>query len=101
MVHSNTKMIPANRAVYELTLALIYLTRMPAMTGRRAKKSDFWNADGYTSWKGYDFGILNQLADDGYTFDNPRNKSLRLTDEGMERALEILEQYGIADWPRE
>lgn len=93
-------MVPADKAVYDLTLALIYLTIMPAMTGRRAKKSDFWNADAYIAWKGYNFDILNRLADDGYTLDNHRNKSLNLTDEGIQRAREILEQYGIADWPQ-
>lgn len=48
------------------------------------------------SWKGYDFDILNELSDEGLTIDSKREKSVLLTEEGVSRAKEIAEKYGIS-----
>ena len=47
------------------------------------------------TWKGYDFGILNELTDEGLVNAGNRSKSASFTDEGMAKALELLKQYGI------
>lgn len=43
-----------------------------------------------SSWKGYDFDVMSRLHDAGYLF-NPvgKQKSVRLTEEGVERGLEL------------
>lgn len=48
------------------------------------------------SWKGYDFDILNELSDEGMTIDSKRTKFVLLTEEGISRAKEISEKYGIS-----
>lgn len=48
------------------------------------------------SWKGYDFDILNELSDEGMTIDSKRAKFVLLTEEGVSRAKEIAEKYGIS-----
>lgn len=47
------------------------------------------------TWKGYDFGILNELTDEGLVNARNRSKSASFTDEGAAKALELLMQYGI------
>ena len=47
------------------------------------------------TWKGYDFGILNELTDEGLVNARNRSKSASFTDEGAATALELLTQYGI------
>ncbi len=47
------------------------------------------------SWKGYDFDILNELSDEGLTIDSKRAKSVLLIEDGISRAKEIAEKYGI------
>ena len=44
--------------------------------------------DTNSSWKGYDFDVMNRLHDAGYLF-NPlgKQKSVQLTEEGVERGL--------------
>ncbi|MCD9007955.1 DUF6429 family protein [Luteimonas sp. XNQY3] len=52
-----------------------------------------------SSWKGYDFEVMNRLHDAGYIF-NPvgKQKSVQLTEEGMERGLELAKQlFGGAE----
>ena len=52
-----------------------------------------------SSWKGYDFDVMNRLHDAGYLF-NPvgKQKSVQLTEAGMERGLELARQlFGAAD----
>ena len=47
------------------------------------------------TWKGYDFGILNELTGKGLVNARNRSKSASFTDEGAAKALELLMQYGI------
>ena len=70
----------------ELTLMLLYLNSWeegePGYKYRR-------------SWKGYDFGTLNSLADDELIIDGRRSKSVSLSANGEEKALDLLQKYGI------
>lgn len=81
--------------IEELTLLLMYLNS--------------WNEDGYVynektkmpekatlkrCWKGYDFNILNKLAEKGYLYSGKyKNKSVTLTKEGEKLAEELLTKY--------
>jgi hypothetical protein len=47
------------------------------------------------TWKGYDFGILNELTDEGLVNARNRSKSASFTDEGVTKALELLKRYEI------
>ena len=71
----------------ELTLMLLYLNSWeegePGYKYRR-------------SWKGYDFGDLNTLAEDELIIDGRRSKSIALSVEGEARAAELLQKHGIA-----
>ena len=86
-------MTTPERAMHDLTLALIYLTRF--VEGLR---KDFQTAKEFKAWKNYDWDTLDKLSDKGLIFSKPRNKSLRITEEGVETAREILKEYGIEDW---
>lgn len=72
--------------VRDLTLMLIYLTSWteaePPFDARRA-------------WKGYDFGILNKLTNEGLLEGSKRAKSIYLTEEGENKARELLTKYEI------
>jgi len=71
----------------DLTLMLLYLNSWeegePGYKYRR-------------SWKGYDFGTLNSLVDDELIIDGRRSKSVSLSANGEEKALYLLQKYGIA-----
>ena len=85
--------------IKDLTLMLMYLTSWEEsiVPGIR-KKPD--RAGVYPKaricWKGYDFGILNELTDEVLVNAGRRSKSASFTDEGAAKALELLRQYGIA-----
>ena len=48
-------------------------------------------------WKGFSFGILDQLAEQQLIQDSRRSKSAYLTDAGVKRARELLARYGATD----
>ena len=52
-----------------------------------------YSSDAGNAWKGYDFEIMNRLHEQGL-ISNPvnRNKSIWLTEEGVERGREIAER---------
>ena len=84
--------------IKELTLMLMYLTSWEeSLVPGLRKKSD--RAGIYPKvrmcWKGYDFGILNEMTDEGLVNAGGRSKSASFTDEGVAKALELLKQYGI------
>lgn len=81
-----------DQALHDLTLALIYLTRF---TEGRGKKTDFWEAKEFKAWKSYDWDTLDQLNEEGLISDTHRSKSLWLTEEGANKAKEILNNLGI------
>ncbi len=84
----------AKQAVKELTMTLLYLSRWTERD-RFSDDSDFY------AWKGYDFGILNELDDEDYIRQGihpSRSKSVYITESGIQKAKGILEKYNIADW---
>ena len=84
--------------IKDLTLMLMYLTSWEeSLVPGLRKKAD---RDGIypkarICWKGYDFGILNEMTDEGLVNAGGRGKSASFTDEGVAKALELLKQYGI------
>lgn len=64
------------KAVEELTMLLMYLTRFNEQSRFES------NLD--ITWKGYNFDIINKLDDEGYIHQrNHRSKSVAITDKGM------------------
>ena len=85
--------IPAKDAKRELTMMLIYLSRFTE--GRFSSAGDFF------AWKGYDFDVLNELDDQDLIRQGShpsRSKSVYITEDGMEKARQLLRKYGIDDW---
>ncbi|ACV63025.1 hypothetical protein Dtox_2207 [Desulfofarcimen acetoxidans DSM 771] len=79
------------KAVKELTMLLMYLTRF---NGRGHLGSDL-----DMSWKGYDFDIISELDEEDYIRQGSRrSKSVVITDEGMKLSRELLAKYNILDW---
>lgn len=74
--------------VKELTLMLLHLTYW--------EENEF-GMQYHRSWKGYDFGILDELAEEDLIRGGHRSKSVMITDEGVKKAKELLKQYGIAE----
>jgi hypothetical protein len=70
--------------IRDLTLVLMFLTSWEERPGDLPR-----------CWKGYDFDVLNALADRGLTMDSRRAKSVHLTEEGVERARGLMKRYGI------
>lgn len=64
-----------------LTLALLYEGSWEEVVGASSVRR---------SWKGFDFNCLDSLADGGLLSGNKRNKSVYLTDEGLEAARRIV-----------
>ena len=85
-------MIPADEALHDLTLALIYLSR------QSASKKTFWDVKTFSAWKNYEWKILDQLDEEGFIYDKHGRKSVYISEEGVLKAREILGKYGIADW---
>jgi len=51
-------------------------------------------------WKNYEFGILDELSNEGYIYQGTppcKCKSVTFTAEGIEYAKQLLKKYGIAD----
>ncbi len=46
-------------------------------------------------WKGYDFDVLDQLAAQDLISDSKRAKSVYFTEEGEQRARDLLARYNI------
>lgn len=67
--------------ISDLTLALLYLTSWNEGTAECPSRR---------SWKGYDFDILDELGEHGFTAGSKRSKSVWLSEEGIARAQEIL-----------
>jgi hypothetical protein len=86
--------IDANTAMEELTMMLLYLSHF-------TEKNRFANAEDYYAWKGYDFDVLNKLDEEDLIRQGShpaRSKSVYITEDGIKRAKELMEKYGILDW---
>ena len=88
------KELPAEQAVHDLTLALLYLTRFKEGRGKQEDQL-------FRAWKSYDWDALDKLSEEEFTIVRHGNKGLYLTDEGVTRAKEILESLGIQDWEKQ
>jgi len=73
-----------DETIKELTLLLIYLTSW---------KEDAGLVKVQRSWKGYTFDALDELKEEGYIDGNKRVKSVYLTDEGLDKAKELMKKY--------
>ncbi len=85
--------VTANEAMKELTLVLMYLSRF-------TQGGKFSSAEDFFAWKGYDFGVLNELDEEDYIRQGShpsKSKSVYLTDSGIEKAKMLLEKYCIED----
>ena len=67
-----------------LALALIYLS---------AWKEKGFDDEIYRAWKGYDFGVLDQLKDNGLIDFSFKDKSLILTEQGVENAEALVANF--------
>lgn len=47
----------------------------------------------YRAWKGYDFSILNELKEQGLIDFSYKAKSLYLSEEGEEKAKQLIEKF--------
>ena len=87
------------KRIRELTLMLMYLTSWedhdtPGL--RAVKKKELRRYPLVRRcWKGYDFRLLNELAEDGLIDDSGRTQPAQITPEGEAEAQRLLEQYGI------
>ena len=72
----------------EITLLLIYLTGWEE-DKRNSKKGEKC----FRAWKGYRFELLNELERQKLIKIVPGGKSITLTDEGIQKALELKEKY--------
>ena len=75
-----------HETVKDLTLMLLYLTSWT--------EKDF-DENVRIAWKGYDFGILNELTDENLINGSGRKKSAYIFKEGIEKAEKLLDKYGI------
>jgi len=81
--------IKMEEIIKELTIMLLYLTRWEEKEGHFPKPL-------LKSWKGYPFGILNKLDEEGYLYQGKhpsRSKSVVLTDKGIQKAEELKRKY--------
>ena len=84
----------AKIAMEELTMMLLYLSHF-SERDRISDKNHLY------AWKGYNFDVLNKLDDEDYIRQGShpsRTKSVYITEEGIKRAKELMEKYGVEDW---
>lgn len=82
----------AKEAVRELTMMLLYLTRL-------TNEKDFQAAKDFFAWKSYDWDTIDDLVESGMICQGKKsNKSVLITEEGKEYASALLKKYGISDW---
>ena len=73
------------QTVKELTIMLLYLTSWTEKEPYSYQRS----------WKGYDFDILNELADDGAINDSNKSKSVVIYEDGITMAKDLLVKYRL------
>ena len=80
------------KAIKELTLLLMYLNRF-------TDEKNFKTAKDFYTWKGYNFDIINELDDEDFIYQGKHiDKSVYITEKGMEEAKKLLEKYKIKDY---
>lgn len=87
------------KQIRELTLMLMYLTSWTEYDtpGLRAVKKEEWEQYPLVRrcWKGYNFRLMHELAEDALIIDSGRTQPAQMTPEGEAEARKLLEQYGI------
>jgi hypothetical protein len=78
-----------DQLIQDLILALAWLT-----SWKDTKFKDIADAPP-SAWKSYDWDALDQLVEKGYIYHKPRNKSLALFPEGVERAQALVEKLEV------
>jgi hypothetical protein len=73
-----------DEVVQDLTLVLMFLTSWTERPGELRR-----------CWKGYDFDVLDALAEEGLISSSRGARSAYLTDDGVERAGRLMARYGI------
>lgn len=73
-----------DETIKELTLLLIYLTSWQEDVGLTKVQR---------SWKGYPFEVLDELNEEGYIDGRKHAKSVYLTEEGLDKAKELMKKY--------
>ena len=73
-----------DKTIKELSLLLIYLTSWQEDVGLTKVQR---------SWKGYPFEVLDELNEEGYINKNKRAKSIYLTEEGINKANDLMKKY--------
>lgn len=86
-------------AIRELTLMLMYLTSWeehdtPGLRPMKKKELEKYPLV-RRCWKGYDFGLLNELSEEGLIRADGRSCPALITAEGETEALRLLKRYGI------
>lgn len=79
------------QTIKELTMLLLYLTSWE-------EKNSFGDTPFRNAWKGYDFNIINELADDELLYQGKhpsRSKSVTLSEEGIAYAQSLLKKYQL------
>ena len=91
MIMSEVQKKTREQAIEELTLMLIYLTRFQ-------DNNEFCR---YleNSWKGYDHEALSALEQAELLYAPRKNACVYLTEDGKQRARELLAEYHLADKP--
>ncbi len=79
-------MTSLEKTTKELTLLLLYLNSWE----EKALDETYRR-----SWKGYDFGDLNELSGEELIFDPKRSKSIIFNDSGIKQAKALAEKYGV------
>lgn len=80
---------PADKGVEELSLMLMYLLRMSETIPGLDEPHTY-------AWKGYEWTTMDELEKQGFI--GQSRKMVHFTDEGIDRARELLARYGIDDW---
>ena len=74
--------------IKELTLLLLYLNSW-------VEKEPY--GEFHRAWKGYDFDTLNALENENLIGGSHKAKSTYLTEEGVEKAKELIKKYNIKE----
>lgn len=89
----------AGEQIRELTLMLMYLTSWEERDTpelRMVKKKELHKYPLVRrSWKGYDFGLMKRLTEEGLIDAAGRTCPARITPKGEAEARRLLKQYGI------
>lgn len=74
--------------IKELTLLLLYLNSW-------VEKEPY--GEFHRAWKGYDFDTLNALEDENLIGGSHKVKSTYLTEDGLNKAKELMKKYNIRE----